>query len=707
MSLATNHAGKPHPCLVLAESPRTCHKDIMSDKDTDSGNKKRKAELKPNFDVIHVAKISKAEDKNVHVDSSGKYSVKVSDYFNKIYFFNSSEEYRVMFKENVELQSEETRKWLDSIVEDFYSSALKAYDTNIEGLENFFFKIIHGCDSQAVLNDFNEWKNHKGLNLKDDKTYEENRLPAELNRERDFVASIVKALTNTSDDEGRQAAMIRGREFVASIMDNIWEIQGRRGLRFLPKIPSLEFVGTYDLVIRKVTQPFWEECIKVVSTPDMSVRVCAVGTPGIGKTSSTPFLIRMLLQEKNIVVYRRLSASYFWEFEWKNQHEYFVTAYPKNHDISNVKSLSKSSTFYIVDPGSTRSNCAPDTEFEARTIIVASPNEGNWGSHDFEKQRGPVIGRFKYFPMWDLEDLLEAQDRLSSTPPSEEEIVKRFRQVGGVLRHILANEEDFQKILLKQNAAIDALTVTQAQKIVEGKLDVLGLFGVNQPRSAVIGYGAAKVEEEIPFSSPHVTIVSRSVTEKIAARFMGDLWNLMLTEEGHDAWWIFEIYCQQLMLTQPARLFFGRPGCGKKDPAYRTETNFTLGGCTAMRMGSNIAQAVLESDPLTLIHSANARHPLIDFIYKDRKGIVHAFQVTLQKTHKAKTDKIRELRETLGNLPLVLYYLIPAENFHVFVTNPVIPKTDELTSVKHIIIPNPKKESHLLPVSSNNSESIL
>ena len=65
------------------------------------------------------------------------------------------------------------------------------------------------------------------------------------------------------------------------------------------------------------------------------------------------------------------------------------------------------------------------------------------------------------------------------------------------------------KILRKQTQAINALTVRQAQQIVEGEMDVLGLFGADQPRSAVIGYAAAKIEEEHPFSTPHVTIISQ------------------------------------------------------------------------------------------------------------------------------------------------------------------------------------------------------
>jgi hypothetical protein len=51
------------------------------------------------------------------------------------------------------------------------------------------------------------------------------------------------------------------------------------------------------------TIPFWEECLKVVNTPNRRDRVAAIGTPGTGKTTSTPILIRMLLEENKTVLY--------------------------------------------------------------------------------------------------------------------------------------------------------------------------------------------------------------------------------------------------------------------------------------------------------------------------------------------------------------------------------------------------------------------
>ena len=63
---------------------------------------------------------------------------------------------------------------------------------------------------------------------------------------------------------------------------------------------------TEDVIIRNITEHFWQACIDQVDeyneNDNKRYRVCAVGTPGIGKTASTPILIRRLLSKGHTVV---------------------------------------------------------------------------------------------------------------------------------------------------------------------------------------------------------------------------------------------------------------------------------------------------------------------------------------------------------------------------------------------------------------------
>ena len=286
----------------------------------------------------------------------------------------------------------------------------------------------------------------------------------------------------------KKVALNRGRDFAASIMKDIEEIPESNGMRIMRDVMSLESGMERDIVIRDITQPYWEECINMVMRSDMRVRVYALGNPGIGKTISTSFLIRMLFEKKHTVVYRLKSEDYFWEFEWKNE-GYDVAVYPEKDGIRDVGTLCDASTFYIVDAGIESESCLPESSFNARTIIVSSPDETNWaGGLGCDGLR-----MFMYFPNWDLDELLMARPYMKGAVPTDEEVMARFREVGGVPRHILLNEEDFLAILHVQNAAISALTVTEATQIVQGKLDVVGSFA-NQPRSSIIGYTKPKID---------------------------------------------------------------------------------------------------------------------------------------------------------------------------------------------------------------------
>ena len=489
--------------------------------------------------------------------------------------------------------------------------------------------------------------------------------------------------------------MQRGRDFVASIMLDIEQIPDGPGTGVMRGVRSLETGISYDIFIRNITQSFWNECIRVVKTPNMWVRLCALGTPGIGKTTSTPLLIRMLLEAKHTVVYRLRSSTYFWEFECTDG-GYNVIVHREKDGIDDIISLTKESTFYVVDPGNTSDDCVPFDNFACRTIIVTSPNGSHWGGKQFLKERRNIVGRFRYFPMWDLDELLLAQRCLTRAGLTEEEVVCRFRLVGGVPRHVFAKEEDFRAILLAQNDALMVLQVEQVEQLVMGQLNATGTFEDNQPKSAIIGYAKAQTQEAIPFSSRQVEIISSSIKEKVIKKFMGHLWNLMLHDD-RVGWKIFESYCRAVMATPAARSFLCRRCCGKPAQKRCKKSNVLLGGCHTIRLVVDSAREAIQGDPMTLFHSDNSKHKLFDFIYKDTDGMFHAFQVTLAKVHRAQREHIQELRRTVGtSTRLAIYYVIPADHHNNFVTDPANPtrRADRLTSFWHILIPNPREESN-------------
>ena len=96
----------------------------------------------------------------------------------------------------------------------------------------------------------------------------------------------------------------KGRLFVQSIMKPYEEpykdVSNMNKMRVLRDVLSIEGVGENNVIIRyNITEEFWSEVIATAN----EYRVCAVGTPGIGKTTSTCILIRLLLQQQHTVLY--------------------------------------------------------------------------------------------------------------------------------------------------------------------------------------------------------------------------------------------------------------------------------------------------------------------------------------------------------------------------------------------------------------------
>ena len=89
-------------------------------------------------------------------------------------------------------------------------------------------------------------------------------------------------------------------------MNNTIEtVPNSKGMRVLEEgVVHLETTEVAQLVVlRNITVLFWQACINTVDTRDEHNRVCAVGTPGLGKTITTSVLIRMLLKKGPTVVY--------------------------------------------------------------------------------------------------------------------------------------------------------------------------------------------------------------------------------------------------------------------------------------------------------------------------------------------------------------------------------------------------------------------
>ena len=299
-------------------------------------------------------------------------------------------------------------------------------------------------------------------------------------------------------------------------------------VRLWRNIPDL-YTGTpKNIVLPSFAEPFWQSCIDRVDIVKgrRRYRVCAVGTPGIGKTFTTPLLLRMLLLKNSTVVYiRRSIDSSSWHYEFvptsNNEHEgeipYTVNVYPETpiyleHDIP---SLEEPSTYLVVDSGTSNDSCDPEEDFLARVIIISSPNEKHWGAGSFQKRVGGQCGVFRYYPLWNLTDVLSGLDGFDSAVHlSQQQLADRYRQVGGVPRNLFADTEEYQNILETQDNAVEAIESNYVPRIVSGTMDPIGHLNGGVPKSAAIGI-ALDQNDHGTFTKRKAVPVSAAVAEMV------------------------------------------------------------------------------------------------------------------------------------------------------------------------------------------------
>jgi hypothetical protein len=304
--------------------------------------------------------------------------------------------------------------------------------------------------------------------------------------------------------------------------------------------------------------------------------------------------------------------------------------------------------------------------------------------------------------VWTLQELLNARSILASHL-SEEEVCERYRWVGGVPRHVFS--ADLQEALAAQDHAVAALTKDQAIAIALNTMDANVKINESMPKSAVIGIVPKRGCEDYTMYS--IVVISPSVSEKVYFKFMGDMWQQMLQSE-YEGWAIFEAYTRQLMIGTSTTTLNCRKCVGLKDAEYKQEFFIEFENCKRIRLVVDIATAVArDPDPNVLYHSVDRRYKLIDFIYRSKDNVFHAFQVTIANDHKCDEVELANLYTTLGSVTktrkretrarrLKLYYLVPGERFKSFVSTVVQPKCIvdgvNVVDIYHVCVPNPRSE---------------
>jgi hypothetical protein len=316
----------------------------------------------------------------------------------------------------------------------------------------------------------------------------------------------------------RNIQKAKADRFITSLMEAEYDdVEGTSGMKVMRGLYDLE-TGQPDVnvIVRNITVKFWKSCIEKVDTPGQRYRVAAVGTRGIGKTYSTAVLIRLLLEEGRTVVYHvRTKGKHGWLFEFSGRAgggPYSARVYPENILRECISSLRLDSTYYVVDPGGTKQSCSPPSAFRPKVIIVTSPDSRNWGQNNFTKARNLVQGFFKFYPVWSLDELVDAQP-IIRPDMNKDEVLRRFRLCGGIPRHVFNYDERF---LRDQNRAINGISEKDVERIILG--EAVGMFD-STDLNTIMGYELAPDDGET-FENEVAVILAAHAKEKLYTKFI-------------------------------------------------------------------------------------------------------------------------------------------------------------------------------------------
>ena len=467
------------------------------------------------------------------------------------------------------------------------------------------------------------------------------------------------------------------------------DIPNSSGMKCLFDVLSIEENLASNVVLRNITEDFWRKVIETTAVH----RVCALGSPGVGKTTTTCILIRLLLEDKKTVVYRVR----------KCDKDGFIYMFTPSSDAVDVRVIREfefhdsdtevniDSIYYIVDPGQTSDNCNLSGDYIGNVIIVASPDERHWKDYDFFKLRRRKTGTLLFFPVWTLQELVFASEYITEETDlilSENIIKERFNRFGGVPRYVFASMGNYTSQKNVQDLALADLSAGVAQSLVFKDRSAINSKSTNIPKGILLSYINAP-HDCGTYRTGYAVFSSDYIYDYIVKKYMVNLWNQMIKNDAKFDPYLYEAYVRTLFYdnakTPAAKKYKIRDLTLKNTDTERknaisTETDINLGGCAGLLQSENIYESAVEK-PMIVFHPYSLIFKLIDFVYRENGNpvVYNCFQCTIIKDHTATSDHIYDMANYIMNnnvnsasLPRInIFYAVPRHKYKDFITNPL------------------------------------
>lgn len=416
------------------------------------------------------------------------------------------------------------------------------------------------------------------------------------------------------------------------------------------------------LFVRRHAKEVWDEVLKRNLKRSM-----VVGSPGIGKSFSTAYFLKRLLERNKLVVYelRSLRSVVIFVPPLMDEHNEEYVAYTTVHwnawSPAGCPALQNPEAYYIIDPakGSASEWIA---SVRARTVVPPSPDLDTLG--DWRK----VAERF-FLDAWTQQELLAVRPylKVNGRELRAEEVVKNHWQYGGIIRLVFASP-DLQEAFaqLRGNALKDKKMV---KAIYAQRSLGLGTKDSAKPPTTLFTLVPLKEIEEKPelrpFSTACIEVVSIQANVLLQKQYFKDL-QAAVCEKNEtrrvQMGWLFED-AVQIILARGGK-FQRRYLSDRKRERDQLELSPRSTATGSWPMKEFLRKAVSEGEKYWV--PSHRKTPLFDAA---EGGTRELYQITLSMEHDVKPAPLKMAVEATGaseTSKLILNWVVPKVLFECF-----------------------------------------
>lgn len=425
------------------------------------------------------------------------------------------------------------------------------------------------------------------------------------------------------------------------------------------------------LFVRSHAKQVWEEVLK-----NNFPRSAVIGNPGIGKSFSSAYFLKMLLEMGKAVVYEARQNDEVYIFlppgadgENKGYIAYKVSL--KKWMPQDCLILQEAKNYYFIDPGPAEGPSEP-AQVAACTVIDASVDPHQLG--EFRK-----IAEVFYIGAWLLEEVLAIREFLpvNGRVLTSEEVKEGYWHFGGVPRHIFATTA--AKSLARKKAQNALKDENMVRDVWAKGVETLGTRDDDKPPSAIFmlvpvdNLESASEMFQIephgfrPFADSHVALVSEWVQRALVKQYWRDVQatlNRRTFQTAVGVGWLFED-AAHLTLARGGQFHFRdlrTKSEGKVDLPPRVQT-IGRGGVREF-----LAQALRPEFKGQYLVPENRKMPILDAA---EGGTNEVYQITIDEKHRLQCNCLRAMLEGYPQKQILLIWVVTPALFAEFQARPL------------------------------------